>query len=89
MFDIPRMTIGILMAAYPLVSIAETPRAMEVESAAAATESATTTFKPAASTSPVFKAPPAEELAKITHAKIRLELLQMASVDQLARSGPN
>ena len=82
MFDIPRMTIGILVAVCPLFAIAETPQTTE-------TESATTVVTPHASTSPVFKAPPAEELAKITHAEIRLELLQMASVDQLARSAPN
>ncbi len=79
MFDIPRMTIGILVAVCPLFAIAETPSAAEAESA-------TTVVAPHASTSPVFDAPPAEELAKNTHAKIRLELLQMASVDQLARS---
>ncbi len=82
MFDIPRMMIGILVAVFPLFAIAETHEAAEAESAA-------TAVAPAASTSPVFRSPPAEELAKITHAEIRLELLQMASVDQLARSAPN
>ena len=82
MFEIPRMTVGILVAVCPLYVIAETPQAT-------ATESATTAVTPAESTSPVFKAPPDEELTKITHAKIRLEILQMASVDQLARSAPN
>ena len=79
MFDIPHITIGILVAVFPFFAIAETHDTTEAESAA-------TAVTPAALTSPVFRAPPAQELAKITHATIRLELLQMASVDQLARS---
>ena len=82
MFDIPHITIGILVAVFPFFTITETPQAT-------ATESATTAVTPATSASPVFRAPPAEELAKITHATIRLELLQMTSVDQLARSASN
>ena len=88
MLDIPRITIGILVAVCPLFAIAETPQATDAESAATETQSAATAVTPAA-TSPVFTAPSAKELAKITHAKIRLEILQMAVVDQLARSGPN
>ena len=79
MFDIPRITIGILVAVCPLFAVAEAPQATKADSAA----TAVTTGAPI---TPVFKVPPAEELAKITHPKIRLELLQMASVDQLARS---
>ena len=82
MFDIPRITIGILVAVFPFFAIAETHDTTEAESAA-------TAVTPAASASPVFRAPPDEELAKITHATIRLELLQMTSVDQLARSASN
>ena len=82
MFHIPRITLGILVAVFPFFAIAETPRDPETESAA-------TVVTPAALASPVFRAPSAEELAKITHAEIRLEILQMASVDQLARSASN
>ena len=88
MFDIPHITIGILVAVFPFFTITETPQATATESATTAVTPATV-VTPAASTSPVFRAPPAEELAKITHATIRLELLQMTSVDQLARSASN
>ena len=52
MFNIPRITIGILVALCPLFVIAETPRATEAEGAASA-------VTPGAATTPVFEAPPA------------------------------
>ena len=79
MFDTPRISIGILVAVCPLFAIADTPRTTEIDTAMSEVTRA-------APRSPVFKAPPAEELAEITHAKIRLEILQMAIEDQLVRS---